>query len=153
MIRRWSPAVVAPPIAQYSHLVRVPHDHDLVWIAGQFGILPDGTLAGVDAGAQTRQIYVNLEQLLGTLGAGPQHLVKLFTMITGLEHLEGQRLARREVFDRWYPDGDYPANSLAIIAALGTPELHVEIEAIAAVPTGLLPEDPDDPHPATGAPA
>ncbi|MGH8916906.1 MAG: RidA family protein, partial [Actinomycetes bacterium] len=68
------------------------------------------------------------------LGAGPEHLVKVFTMVAGVEHLAGSRVARKEVFDRWFPEGDWPAQSLIVAAALATPELAVEIEAVAAVP-------------------
>jgi hypothetical protein len=45
-----------------------------------------------------------------------------------------RRAAREEVFARWNPRGDWPAHSLAVVAALATPELTVEIEATAAVP-------------------
>ncbi|MEU8267266.1 RidA family protein [Sphaerisporangium sp. NPDC049002] len=134
MIRRWNPPGVAPPLSQYSHLVSVPSDHELVLIAGQFGLLPDGTLAGVDAETQSRQIFVNIETLLASIGAGPENLVRLFTMVTGSEHLEGSRRARHEAFARWYPDGDYPTNSIAVLDALSTRELNVQIEGLAAIP-------------------
>lgn len=134
MIRRWSPAEVGPPLGQYSHLAAVPEGHELVFLAGQVGTLPDGTLAGPDAEAQTRQVLANIEALLASLGAGPEHVVKLFTMVAGVEHLAGSRAARTEVFERWFPAGDWPAHSLIVAAALATPELAVEIEAVAAVP-------------------
>ncbi|MEU0569115.1 RidA family protein [Nonomuraea sp. NPDC005983] len=134
MVRRWSPAGLAPPIGQYSHLAGVPADHELVFISGQVGALDDGTLAGPDAESQTRQAFANIETLLASLGAEPGHLVKLLTLVAGTEHLDGCRVARTEVFARWYPDGDWPAHSLAVVAALAAPELAVEIEGVAAVP-------------------
>jgi 2-iminobutanoate/2-iminopropanoate deaminase len=105
-----------------------------VFISGQVGGLEDGTLAGPDAQSQTQQAFGNVERLLGSLGAGPEHLVKLLTLVAGTEHLAGRRAAREEVFARWNPRGDWPAHSLAVVAALATPELTVEIEATAAVP-------------------
>lgn len=134
MIRRWSPAVLAAPIGRYSHLASVPADHDTVLISGQVGVLPDGVLAGPDAESQTRQIFANIELLLGSLGAGPEHLVKLVTLVAGAEHVPGCRTARREVFAEWYPDDDWPAQSLAVVTALATPELTVEIEGVVALP-------------------
>lgn len=134
MIRRWSPPGLAGPIGQYSHLAAVPADHELVFISGQVGLLEDGTLAGQDALAQTLQAFDNIERLLGSLGAEPENLVKLMTLIAGTEHLAGCRAAREQVFARWYPGGDWPAHSLAVVAALATPELTVEIEATVAVP-------------------
>jgi enamine deaminase RidA (YjgF/YER057c/UK114 family) len=134
LIHRWNPATLAPPIGQYSHLAAVPAGHELVMISGQVGVLPDGSLAGPDAETQTRQIFANIERLLDSLGAGPEHLVKLFTLIAGVEHLDGCRAARQEVFAKWYPDGDWPAHSLAVVVALADPALTVEIEGVAALP-------------------
>jgi 2-iminobutanoate/2-iminopropanoate deaminase len=134
MIRRWSPDGVAPPIGQYSHLAAVPADHELVFVSGQVGVAEDGTLAGLDARSQTRQAFANIGRLLDALGAGPEHLVKLLTLVAGAEHLDGSRLAREEVFAAWYPDGGWPAHSLMVVAALAKPELTVEIEAVVAVP-------------------
>ncbi|MEV1247898.1 hypothetical protein ACIBO2_29500 [Nonomuraea sp. NPDC050022] len=48
--------------------------------------------------------------------------------------MDGCRAARQEVFGRWYPDGDWPAHSLAVVAALATTELAVEIEGMVVVP-------------------
>jgi 2-iminobutanoate/2-iminopropanoate deaminase len=134
MIRRWSPPGLAAPIGQYSHLAAVPAYHELVFISGQVGALEDGTLAGPDGESQTRQAYDNIARLLDSLGAGPEHLVKLLTLVAGTEHLPGCRAALEKVFAQWYPDGDWPAHSLMVVAALATPELTVEIEATAAVP-------------------
>ncbi|WP_131735653.1 RidA family protein [Actinomadura roseirufa] len=134
MIRRWDPPEAAPAVGQYRHLARVPSGHDLVFVSGQVGVLPDGTLAGPDAYAQTRTVFDNFERLLESLGVGPENLVRLFTMVSGTEHVAGCREARGEFFARWYPDGDWPAHSLAVVAALAAPELVVEIEGTVAVP-------------------
>lgn len=134
MIHRWSPEAVAAPIGPYSHLVRVPADHELVVVSGQIGILPDGELAGPDAESQTRALLGNLERLLEASGAGPEHLVKVFSMVSGTEHLPGFRTAMREAFTRWYPAADWPAQSLIVVAALAKPELVVEVEALIAIP-------------------
>ncbi|CAM03871.1 enamine deaminase RidA (YjgF/YER057c/UK114 family) [Saccharopolyspora erythraea NRRL 2338] len=134
MIKRWNPSGVAAPAGRYSHLASVPADHGVVFLSGQIGAREDGSLAGPDAEAQTRQAFTNIAVLLDSLGAGPRSVVKLFTLVAGTEHLDGFRSALREVFDDWYPDGDWPAQSLAVVAALATPELAVEVEAVAAVP-------------------
>ncbi|GAB2850085.1 RidA family protein [Actinoallomurus bryophytorum] len=134
MIRRWSPDGLAAPIGQYSHLAAAPPDHELIFIAGQVGVLEDGTLAGTDGESQTRQAFANIGVLLNSLGAGPENLVKLVTMVSAREHLAGCRAAREEVFAAWYPGGDWPAHSLMVVDSLATPELTVEIEGFAAVP-------------------
>ena len=108
--RRWNPEDVAPPLGRYSHLAEVPPGHRLVFVSGQLGVLPDGTLAG------------------------PEHLVKLLTLVAGTEHLPGYRAAQADVFAKWFPDGDFPAQSLAVVAALAGPDYTAEVEAVAAVP-------------------
>ena len=50
------------------------------------------------------------------------------------EHLAGYRAAQAEAFAKWFPDGDFPAQTLAVVAALAGPDYAVEVEAIAAVP-------------------
>lgn len=132
--RRWSPEAVAPPLGRYSHLAEVPPGHRLLFIAGQVGIRPDGALAGVDAENQTRQIFANIEALLAAHDAEPQHLVKLLSLVAGTEHLAGYRAAQAEAFAKWFPDGDFPAQSLAVVAALAGPGYAAEVEAVAAVP-------------------
>ncbi|MFE0026731.1 RidA family protein [Amycolatopsis sp. NPDC059021] len=134
MIRRWNPDTVAAPLGAYSHLAHVPADHELVVMAGQIGVLPEGGLAGEDVTAQTEAVYANIERLLEAAGAGPRQLVKVFSMVASTEHLPGYRAAMREVFTRWFPDGDWPAHSMIVVAALAKPELLVEVEALAALP-------------------
>ena len=116
--RRWNPDTVAPPLGRYSHLAEVPAGHRLVFFAA----------------TQGRQIFANLAALLAAEGAGPEHLVKLLTLVAGTEHLDGYRAAQAEAFATWFPDGDFPAQTLAVVAGLARPEYAVEVEAIAAVP-------------------
>lgn len=134
MIRRWNGANVGPPVGQYSHLALAPADHDLLFISGQVGALPDGTLAGPGAGEQTSQIYHNIAALLAAAGAAPEHLVKVFTMVAGSEHLAASRAARAEIFEQWFPAGDWPAQSMVVVSALAAPAIVVEVEGFAAVP-------------------
>lgn len=132
--RRRNPAVVAPPLGRYSHVAEVPPGNRLVFFAGQLGVRPDGALAGPGAEAQARQIFANLHALLAAEGAGPEHLVKLTTLLAGTEHLAGYRAAQAEAFGKWFPDGDFPAQTLAVVAALAGPDYVAEVEAVAAVP-------------------
>ncbi|QRP50858.1 RidA family protein [Amycolatopsis sp. FDAARGOS 1241] len=132
--RRRNPAGVAPPLGRYSHLAEVPPGHRLVFVAGQLGLRPDGALAGAGAESQARQIFANIEAVLAAAGAGPEHLVKLQTFVAGTHHLAGYRAAQAEAFARWFPDGDFPAQSLLVVAALAGPDYAAEVEAVAAVP-------------------
>jgi enamine deaminase RidA (YjgF/YER057c/UK114 family) len=134
MIKRWSPTEIGPPVGQYSHLATVPTDHEVVFIAGQVGVDLAGELVGPDAESQSRQICDNIEALLAAAGGTPEHLVKLFTMVAGAEHVAGCRAGRQDHFARWFPAGDWPTQSLIVVTALAAPELVVEVEAVAAIP-------------------
>ncbi|EFL08391.1 RidA family protein [Streptomyces sp. AA4] len=133
-MKRWNPDTVGAPVGRYSHVARVEAGHELVLISGQIGALPDGTLAGPDAEAQTREVLANIERVLAAAGARPEHLVKVFSMVAGTEHLAGFRAAVGEVFARWFPAQDWPTQSMVVVSALARPEIVVEIEATAAVP-------------------
>ncbi|MEV6158129.1 RidA family protein [Nonomuraea sp. NPDC052129] len=133
MPKRWNPVGVPAPIGNYSHVATVPENTTLVFVSGQVGNLRDGSLAGPDALSQTRQVFANLWSVLDEFGATPDDVVKLLTFVSSTEHLPGFFAARDEVFAEWYPDGDVPAHSLAVVAALATPELTVEVEAVIAV--------------------
>ncbi|QUQ68859.1 RidA family protein [Kutzneria sp. CA-103260] len=134
-IKRWTPSLIGPPVGQYSHLAMAPANRDMLFIAGQVGTLPDGSLAGLDAEAQSRQIHDNIEALLRSAGGSPADLVKIFTMVAGSEHVAGTRAGRIEHFARWFPGGDWPTQSLIVVSALAAPEIVVEVEAIAAIPS------------------
>ncbi|GII64181.1 hypothetical protein Skr01_42660 [Sphaerisporangium krabiense] len=134
MVRRWSPEEIGAPVGQYSHLAAVPAGTELLFISGQIGALPDGRMAGPDAERQTRQIYENIAALLAAAGAGPRDLVRLFTMVAGAEHVAGSRAGRADAFAAWFPEGDWPAHSLIVVSALASPDILVEVEAVAAVP-------------------
>ncbi|GAA0527303.1 translation initiation inhibitor [Saccharopolyspora subtropica] len=134
MIRRWNPETLAAPIGLYSHLSHVPADHELVVVSGQVGVLPDGSLAGEDAESQTRAVFANIERAFRAAGAGPDQLVKVFSMVAGAENLAGFRAGVREAFTRWFPGGDWPAQSLIVVSALARPEILVEVEVMIAVP-------------------
>jgi enamine deaminase RidA (YjgF/YER057c/UK114 family) len=65
-----------------------------VAIAGRIGARPDGELVGPDAESQTRQVLANLVSVLVAARGGPQHLLRLFAMVAGREHLPGYRAGR-----------------------------------------------------------
>jgi 2-iminobutanoate/2-iminopropanoate deaminase len=131
--RYLDPKSVAAPIGKFSHLARVGPGSELWFISGQIGADANGDLAET-ALDQTRLALENIERLLGEISAEPRALVKLFTLVAGEENLPGFYAGRDEIFGRWFPDGRYPAHSLAVVSALATPSLRVEIEGVVAAP-------------------
>jgi len=134
MLRRANPPSVAPPVGSYSHITTVAAGSELVFVSGQVGVHLDGRPVDPDARGQARQALANLGAIIADLGLTPAHVAKLNTLIVGADNVAGFRAARDEVFPVWYPDGDVPAHTLAVVAGLAAPELLVEIEAVLAIP-------------------
>jgi enamine deaminase RidA (YjgF/YER057c/UK114 family) len=125
-----SPEVVAKPLGPYSHLSR---SGDLVYVAGQVGFRPDGTLAGDDIASQSRQTFANIGALLESQGGSLRSVLKFTTYLVSVDDIEGFYAVRNEIFPDLYPDGEYPPNTLLVVQRLVKPELLVEIEAVAQV--------------------
>ena len=111
----------------YSRLVRIgPH----IWVTGTTATLPGGGHAGDgDAGAQARQILVNLERALAEVGAGLEHVVRTRMYVTDIRRdWEAVGRAHAEAF------GDIrPATTMVEVSRLIADWMLVEIEADAFV--------------------
>jgi enamine deaminase RidA (YjgF/YER057c/UK114 family) len=122
-----SPAGVAPANG-YSHVVW--GSGRFVAIAGQIALDEQGELVGRDdAGAQARQVFLNLGRCLAAAGATFDDVVKLTYFVTDVAQLPAVRQARDEVINTARP----PASSAVQVAALFAPDFLLEIEAFAIV--------------------
>ena len=125
------------PAGQYSH-VAIAEAGRLAFIAGQVAFDRDGNLVGRgDLAAQTQQVFANLKNILDDLGATPSDIAELRTFIVGDDVVPRFREARRAAFDRMFPDGEYPPNTLLVVAGLASPEIEVEISAVVALPDSM----------------
>ncbi|RGE19145.1 RidA family protein [Leucobacter sp. wl10] len=132
-IRRYSPDGIAPPVGAYSHLAAVSGPAEWVFISGQVGADRDGVVPD-DVAAQTRNALRNIEALITAAGGTPQSIVRCMTFLVGAEHMPEYAAARNAIFAEWFPAGDLPGHSLAIVAGLARPQLLVEIEGWIALP-------------------
>lgn len=125
---------VAKPLGLYSNAVEVEAGR-LLFIAGQVSINERGDLVGKgDLAAQARQVFHNLGQILAEAGGSFQNVVKFTTYLVDSHDIGAFVAVRKELFAQLYPKGDYPANTLLVIARLVKEELLLEVEAIAALP-------------------
>jgi enamine deaminase RidA (YjgF/YER057c/UK114 family) len=138
MPRAITPAKFGAPLGLYSHGMVAPAG-EIVVVAGMTGINADNRLAGPDVESQTRQVFENIRTVVEAAGCGMRDVVRLQTFVTGVEHVAGFLKARAEVFNRYFPDGVYPTNTLVIVSALVHPELVVEVEAMAVKPARAAP--------------
>jgi enamine deaminase RidA (YjgF/YER057c/UK114 family) len=99
-----------------------------VFLAGQVALDADGALVGEgDVAVQVEQVFQNLKTVVEACGGGIEDIVKLNIYATSPE----QRPAIAAARQRWFPDGQYPASTYVVVAALAAPVFLVEIEAVA----------------------
>ena len=123
--RFMNPSTIAKP-GGYSHVVETTGPGRIVYIAGQLGLKPDGSVAG-DFRAQVTQAFENLKSALAAVGASFDDVVKLNNYLvdikTNLPHY-------REVRDKFVNTASPPASTTVGIVALARPDCLFEAEAI-----------------------
>lgn len=126
MLKTHNPDTIAPPASIYSHGVEVPPDARWLYVAGQVGVKPDGSMANGIA-AQCEQTWRNLIAVLNEAGMGMPDLVRVNGYVTDKAHVAAFREARVPFL------GDVrTAFTLVVVEALASDDWLVEIEAVAA---------------------
>jgi enamine deaminase RidA (YjgF/YER057c/UK114 family) len=126
MLTYLNPPTIVKPFSRYSQAVAVPADCRWLYISGQVGATPDGTiLQGFEA--QARQCWINIAAVLEADGMSLADLVKVGVFATSAEYVVPSRRVRDEVLK-----DARPASTFLVISALAHPDLLVEIEAVAA---------------------
>jgi 2-iminobutanoate/2-iminopropanoate deaminase len=127
MNRFSNPDTVHQPLGKYSHVVGVPGNSEWLVISGQVGCDRDGNVpAGVRE--QSELAFQNVLACLEANGMGKGDIVKFTVFLTDARFVGDYRAARTKVIG----DDVLPASTLLIVAGLATPEMLVEIEALAA---------------------
>lgn len=104
---------------------------DLIFVAGQTAFMDDGSIAGVgDMAVQMRTAYENIAKVLEPFGAKITDVVDETLYVTDVMAAAGAALAVRSEF--YGPECEV-ASSLIGVAALGMPELMIEIRCTARV--------------------
>lgn len=111
------------PVAGYEH---VSLAGGFAFVAGQVARNGKGEWVGVgDAGAQAAQVYHNIGAILRHIGARPEQVVKINTILVDRSDSAAVTAERKKFF------GDYrPPHTGIIIAGLGSPEVKVEVEVV-----------------------
>ena len=128
------PACLPAPLGLYSHASQVAPGNEMVFVACAAGrSWAHGQIVGPgDFGAQARQAFANVRAVLAGAGMGPEHVAKLTTYLSAAAFVQPFYEAREKVFTDWYPGGEFPPNTLLVVARLVRPDFMVEIEAVAA---------------------
>jgi enamine deaminase RidA (YjgF/YER057c/UK114 family) len=125
MKRLINPVSIAAPASSYHHAVLVRHPESTLYMSGQLGERPDGTISD-DFAEQARQIWVNIKTILGEAEMDVGDLVKIVSYLVGERHIRAYVAAHREALGPHMPPW-----TLVVVAALGSPKYLVEVEAVA----------------------
>ena len=113
------------PVSHYCHLTRAGN---LVWVSGTVGVAADGSVPD-DVVEQFEIAIANLDACLKSVGAGPEHVVKVTVYLTDVADRRKINPIRQRYFGT-----HRPASTLVEVSALVLPALKVEIEAQAVLP-------------------
>jgi reactive intermediate/imine deaminase len=127
-VRYLNPATLSAPTG-YSHIAEVSGGRT-IYIAGQVAFDNSGKVVGKgDFSAQATQVFENLKLALAEVGATFENVVKVNTYVTDMSHMQTLRQIRARYYGK-----NAPASTLVEIGRLASPDLMIEIEAIAVVP-------------------
>jgi len=110
----------------YSHGVELPDHARMLYVAGQVGVAPDGSVAK-DIKGQAEQAWRNIQNVLAAAGMGLADIVKINHYLTRKEDIAAYREVRGKVLGELRP-----ASTLLVISALAREEFLVEVEVVAA---------------------
>lgn len=125
-----TPKVAEYPPGHWSNCIRVG---DQIWLSGFTSRGADlKTIHGVgSAYEQARVIFQKVKDCLENAGSGMQDVVNMNIYVTDMADNKEIWRARQEFFE-----GDFPCSTLVQVAALGTPEILLEITCQAMAGSG-----------------
>jgi enamine deaminase RidA (YjgF/YER057c/UK114 family) len=122
-------AGVSHQIGRYSDAIRVPAGYDQIVVSGTPGIDENGDLPA-DFADEARQAWRNVAAILEKAGASIGDIVSIRQYLTREDDIKAYAAVQREILTH------EPAAMLLVARAMVWPEIRVEIEAVALVPSG-----------------
>ena len=125
------PAALAPPPGGwFSHAAKIElAGTSLLFVSGQVAIDNEGNLVGKgDLGAQTEQVFENLQQILADQGATFENVVNIRSFVTDMSRISDYGAVRAR-----YLAGSKPTSTTLQVGRLVNPDALVEIDVVAVI--------------------
>jgi enamine deaminase RidA (YjgF/YER057c/UK114 family) len=125
-----NPPGACPAQGLYSHIGKA-NGGELLFVAGQLSVAPDGSVAGKgDFAAQFKQVFSNLGDVLKGIDGDFNDVVKFTTYLVHSQDIEKFMALRAELFPKLFKGPLYPPNTLLIVDRLVKEDFVIEVEAI-----------------------
>jgi 2-iminobutanoate/2-iminopropanoate deaminase len=125
MVAFLNPSTVHTPKGAYTHTAEVPAGSALIFVSGQVGMRPDGSVP-TSAAEQAEVMFNNLAACLAAYDLGVDAIVKITTYLVSGVDLKGVREIRNRHFG-----AHCPTSTAVFVPALAAPEYLLEVEAVA----------------------
>ena len=123
-----NPDAIHAPVGRYVHQIELDGPRKLLFISGQVGMRPDGSVPE-DAVDQLGVALENVLRNVDAAGMDASDLVKITTYVVAGTQLDPAR--RRAEMERLLGD-HVPTSTLVYVAGRAAPEYKVEIDGWAA---------------------
>jgi 2-iminobutanoate/2-iminopropanoate deaminase len=128
MVKFVNPSNVHAPVGSYSHTVAVPSGTELLFISGQVGMRPDGSVPA-SFPEQAEVVFENIRSCLAAHGLGMEAVVKLTSFL--LPGVDVQTM--REIRQRHFAE-HRPTSTAVYVPQLVSPAFLLEVDAVAVRP-------------------
>ena len=120
-----NPREIHAPVGPYSHTALVAPGDQILFLAGQVGMRPDGSIP--DGFAEQAEVtFENVRACLAAHGVGVDAVVKLGVFVLPGQDLQVLRAVREKHFG-----AHRPTSTTVCVPQLASPAFLVEVEAIA----------------------
>ena len=127
---RLCPEGMLKPRGSYSQVVTSDPGR-MIFTAGQVALDEEGKIVGIgDIRAQTKQVFENIKRAVEAAGGSLNDIVSMTVYSTNAKFSAEVSEVRRQIFG-----SNLPASTQVQVAALMRPELLIEINAIAILPS------------------
>ena len=133
-ITLFNPDSMGKPLGQHSQITRVKNASEWLSIAGQLATDKAGTVVGGDDfDVQCVQVFRTSRRRAASGGAGWKNVVQFTTYLVHSQDIPKFMAFRKREFPQFFPDGNYPPNTLLMIDRLVGEPFLIEVQPIAAV--------------------